>query len=1211
MFPDNDLSDTAYVAGFNFPVKQLTFADMKKDWEMGGIALNDPSAGLEYQLWEFTLEVDESTGDSDVYVEAPSIPKTLLFSGSFITEIAGCFDQNMNPMVAYTESGTPKIWWWDPTIPGMTYTSLPAGSIDLRCTLDDKRQFNVADSDIVLSYVRAGALYFRLQRERYLTEHLLFDEGSVERLISLAMNNKWRLQWRLRGQSGAAHALSVSEPFLGDIVYDLHRRSGILPEHIDVSDLYRASDIVPGLKVAVEQGMDKPIDWLMEIFQFTKSKRGRRIVYEHKGGEVKARIPYSHLVIDGVEQGLAPERVDPLKLPKKVNVNHIDSTGGFAKNKQTASRRSNLITSDEELNVDTNVVLTPDQAATAALTIIKAKHGEMFTYKFSTTIRYTEIMAADVVEVEDSDGFWHRMRIDERNEDDGVIEWEATFDAGPLTYVSSLAAGSALDPPVSTTPGNIGETDLQIFNMPVQRDQDDELVLYIGARGAGSGWGGYTLYYSIDAGVSYSPAFTSELPSNIGELVNTISDSATTFDVLVPYPLESVTASQIAAGENRAFIGDEEIQYQTATLVGMVDGMYHYTVSGAVRGVLRTAKEAWSGGIRFVPYDSSIVTLQLQREHYGVDFYYKAVSTGQSIDDVDPIAYLFDYAASQTEWPVSSVLVATNPNGTGVLVSWTPSPRLGTFGEHPYESKHFTGYRLKFSDGFNVDVPKGTSQYVYAGATASVNVVVWSLNDITGESAWADGSGNGSGTGGTPPDGNVLYGTFPEGYVGSCYRMFDGDNGVKIRGSSDIGVGLVSGPLFENVSAWGYATPNANLSGISGTPLSAGSKPVQLHITDAVDALLPATIAVNAKPTYTMLDLRWHDMTGPVLVATSPSWTTYKCGVGLRDLLPGYQHDGQMWSRTAVNSGKIHAECTMTGDALYAYFGLNFRYGETLTESQNAVGFSNEMPTEYGFAIKIHEGTYALEYDCATGDYSFYRDGVGVVASGTVAIPSGKFCRIGWACAGAGAQGPVSFKMNYGNEAWILTPTSGYGGILFDDVAVPVGFKVSEPNVICLAGRESSSRQYIVSGDYGGSPSYLEGTFGLSSGKHAFLINRTTRGGLVKSGFDSSDDMGISGGDAIAMTDTELTWRFGGVNYSVPVSFAGYSAAIGYAVDFAAGTVKVYKQDITTQALVLEHTITGLPAGTWIPAQQDVSGSGYVVGAGLGVAGYDDWAVAL
>ena len=1196
MLPENELSSKAHIAGFAFPVKGP--GDRLEDWEQAGITLNDPSQGLQVQLWHAEVKQGILPLEQDVWLDAPSVPPFILFTGNDITEVALSFDQNMNPFVAYIEGGIPKIYWFDPLIPGMTHTTLPTGCYDLRCTLDDKRDFAVSDSDIVLGYINGGNLCVRYQSDRYLIEHVIkAGAGDNANLVSMAMNRQWRVQFRLRNYALADDptALIITEPFLGDIVYDLHRRSGILPQHIDVSDLYRESDIVPGLKVAVEQGMDKPIDWLMEIFQFTKSKRGRRIVYEHKGGEVKARIPYSHLVIDGVEQGLAPERVDPLKLPKKVNVNHIDSTGGFAKNKQTASRRSNLITSDEELNVDTNVVLTPDQAATAALIIIKAKHGEMFTYKFSTTIRYTEIMAADVVEVEDSDGFWHRMRIDERNEDDGVIEWDATFDAGPLTYVSSLAAGSVLDPPVSTTPGNIGDTDLQIFNMPVQRDQDDELVLYIGARGAGSGWGGYTLYYSVDAGVSYSPAFTSELPSNIGELVNTISDSATTFDVLVPYPLESVTASQIAAGENRAFVGDEEIQYQTAMLVGMVGGMYHYTLSGVVRGVLRTAKEAWSAGIRFVPYDSSIVTLQLQREHYGADFYYKAVSTGQSIDDVDPVAYLFDYAASQTEWAGTDVEV-TEAAGGGITVTWVGAPRLGTFGPNPYHSKYMIGYRVKFSDGHTIDTTEQTVTYA-AGLMGTV-VEVRALNAITGEGPVFDGEGEVD-----PGDISVFgfSGSFPDMYEGQSVFMWNGDNGISM-----------SGGLHE-AYARGFVVPGVGAKApgrgakldattFCGIPFAAGTYTslVQLQATSP-DPLgsgmsnINQSVTVLPTPSHGLLDLefREYDMHKTTLINTTPPWKKFQINGG----------GASLWFH-GVTTGKVVGQFIIDGAAaLSVLLGINNMHGKLTISGPTNAGVGEFADC----AVLVGDGTYSMELDADTGDWWLYKDVAGtptLVTNGNVPLTGDHQYRI---CMSNPNDQVFDMEFNGGNEAWFMTVTqAGHGGIPVPARDIPIAWAYCEPDYI-LSFNGSGEVGAILADDYAGGPSSLvKANAEYSTGRHRFKVSGAYSAGICVAAFDIGDGVLGSPGtpNSAGVDNSTLRWSWGGGGSAVLTPLDGAYTTPILALDADSNTLKVAFEQTYGDPVVV-YTLP-IPAGeTWQIGAWVTNGT-VINGKLPGPVGYDD-----
>ena len=163
------------------------------DYEYGGVSLYDGSQGLLVKLWKI-----EVVG-SDVIISENGANSQTLFSQSGITEISFTFDQNMNPFVAYVVDGVSKYYWYDSSLPGYTTTELPSGSTNPRVTFDDKRnsQILLDKSDIILAYLRTGNLYVRVQRERYLTEHL-FKSGVTGKLLKVGMNNKNRLQFMIR-----------------------------------------------------------------------------------------------------------------------------------------------------------------------------------------------------------------------------------------------------------------------------------------------------------------------------------------------------------------------------------------------------------------------------------------------------------------------------------------------------------------------------------------------------------------------------------------------------------------------------------------------------------------------------------------------------------------------------------------------------------------------------------------------------------------------------------------------------------------------------------------------------------------------------------------------------------------------------------------------------------------------------------------------------
>lgn len=194
MFPNNALSIpvNAHVGIFNYPVKSPLPEDKLQDWEVGGIALGDNSAGLEYQVWHAFAEVDEETDLVSIYVEAPNTPPTLVFADYSITDIALAFDQNMRASIAYVRLGISYIYWYNPLVPGMVHTELPVGARIPQWSLDDKRRFNVAASDICLVYNRNNKLYLCYQRERYAAEYYLMD--TQYEAIHIGMNNVGAVQ---------------------------------------------------------------------------------------------------------------------------------------------------------------------------------------------------------------------------------------------------------------------------------------------------------------------------------------------------------------------------------------------------------------------------------------------------------------------------------------------------------------------------------------------------------------------------------------------------------------------------------------------------------------------------------------------------------------------------------------------------------------------------------------------------------------------------------------------------------------------------------------------------------------------------------------------------------------------------------------------------------------------------------------------------------
>lgn len=187
MLPENILSSTAVTGDFIL-AKGLDISSVL-DYEDGGIALDDPSEGNQYQVWRGRL-----VGD-DIILDAPEVEPTIIYSASNITEISFTFDHNMRPAVTYVQAGVVKLRWYDTSIPAYNILGF-SGAITPKIVMDDKRETQTSNKDMLLVYLQEGKLCYRQQRDRFLIEYVL-AEGPYERLLKIGMNTRLRMQFIL------------------------------------------------------------------------------------------------------------------------------------------------------------------------------------------------------------------------------------------------------------------------------------------------------------------------------------------------------------------------------------------------------------------------------------------------------------------------------------------------------------------------------------------------------------------------------------------------------------------------------------------------------------------------------------------------------------------------------------------------------------------------------------------------------------------------------------------------------------------------------------------------------------------------------------------------------------------------------------------------------------------------------------------------------
>ena len=156
---------------------------LTESWESGGVGLSDTSQGLASHTWRAW------TDSMAIYIQRSDLPKDTaktLLAAPNITELDLTFDQNMRPVLTYVSGGIAKLYWYDTVSRSQTTTDFPEAQ-NPRVSLDDKRAFNTANSDVNFAYINNDQLCCRYQRERYGIEHVLHQLPPRTDLVKIGM----------------------------------------------------------------------------------------------------------------------------------------------------------------------------------------------------------------------------------------------------------------------------------------------------------------------------------------------------------------------------------------------------------------------------------------------------------------------------------------------------------------------------------------------------------------------------------------------------------------------------------------------------------------------------------------------------------------------------------------------------------------------------------------------------------------------------------------------------------------------------------------------------------------------------------------------------------------------------------------------------------------------------------------------------------------
>lgn len=476
---------------------------------------------------------------------------------------------------------------------------------------------------------------------------------------------------RVNAESG----MSLVPPALSDVVSAICQRAKLTPSQFDVSELAATGDTVRAMAVGQVTSARTVLENLASTY-FFDAVLSDKIYFRSRVRSPAVTIPFRDLGVSeaGESEPLPIRKASDLEIPAELALTYLDVDGDY----QAATQYSDRLLSSQE---STQAVQVPiGFTAAEAKAIADASLLDMAAGALRATVSlgmpYAKVEPADVVLLTGDDGSTYRMRVRRKQEAGGIVTLETVGDDSSVFTQSGLTSAST---GAQTELALIGNTGLHLLDIPILRDADDMPGFYAAVYPETQAFAGCSLFESFDdvqftfkTRISSSAVVgscTTALPAWTG---GNVFDETSSVTVSVAGELVSVTRDDILNSQavNAALIGNEIVQYRTATLVSA--GFYKLT--GLLRGRRSTATTGHAIGDRFVALSADGVRfVRVDSGDLGKTRYYRAVSNGQRLSAAVSQPITLAGAGLETFAPVD---LRADRATTDTVLTWIRSTRL-------------------------------------------------------------------------------------------------------------------------------------------------------------------------------------------------------------------------------------------------------------------------------------------------------------------------------------------------------------------------------------------------------------------------------------------------------------------------------------------------------------------------------------------------------
>jgi hypothetical protein len=554
------------------------------------------------------------------------------------------------------------------------------------------------------------------------TEQLLYTgptsgivDGAADSVIMEAQGNIM-VMWAY-GKVAVYKLVRTRDPVaLDEVVSDLCVRSDLDISQIDVTDL--ASDSVRGMVIGRQMSGRGAIQHLGGPYFFDGVESDGILKFVKRGGSSIATLDDDDMgCYDGeVVELWQATRTQEEELPQKLTIIYSQWEADYQQGAQYSLREAVL--SGNNMSVEFSIAFTDDEAKAVVDTLMFTAWQNRHGFKIPTWQAFNYVEPTDIITAGGE-----TIRITRKSEGvNGLIEIEGVREL-PAIYTGQVGTGASGSVGGQVVPVP-GPTDFELLDIQNLRDRDyNSYGIYVAAAGYLDDWAGAAVLKSADNGDNFTLLETINTASVFGQATTVLGnfyggnivDELNTVRVGVNGTLSSATWDEVLNGANPILIGDEILQFRTATLVST--GIYDLT--GLLRG--RRGTE-WAMGTHIINEravfldENKLHFIALDATDYNTQRLYGFVTSGETIEEATT-DYLTYTGENLKPFPPVH-LAAAIASDDSISLSWDQRTRyhgLWLSGRAPLEDEADTEFEVVIYNDSNFTTALRTT----TGITAS------------------------------------------------------------------------------------------------------------------------------------------------------------------------------------------------------------------------------------------------------------------------------------------------------------------------------------------------------------------------------------------------------------------------------------------------------------------------------------------------------------